>query len=83
MCELGVGISVLPVPLGKKLVGVERLDLGEEPPGRDTWVGYWISSVVPDWPPERLGREPGLARSLGVLTPISEKTLLPPLSIAS
>ena len=50
---------------------------------RDTWVGYWISSVVPDWPPERLGREPGLARSLGVLTPISEKTLLPPLSIAS
>lgn len=40
MCELGVGISVLPVPLGKKLVGVERLDLGEEPPGRDTWVGY-------------------------------------------
>lgn len=50
---------------------------------RDTWVGYWISSVVPDWPPERLGREPNLARSLGVLTPISEKTLLPPLSIAS
>jgi len=40
MCEQGIGISVLPVPLGDKLVGVERLDLGEEPPGRDTWVGY-------------------------------------------
>jgi DNA-binding transcriptional LysR family regulator len=40
MCEQGVGISVLPVALGDKLVGVERLSLGEEPPGRDTWVGY-------------------------------------------
>jgi DNA-binding transcriptional LysR family regulator len=40
MCERGVGISVLPVPLGDKLAGVERLDLGEEPPGRDTWIGY-------------------------------------------
>ena len=40
MCEHGVGISVLPVPLGDKLVGIERLNLGEEPPGRDTWVGY-------------------------------------------
>lgn len=40
LCEQGVGISVLPVPLGDKLAGVERLDLGEEPPGRDTWVGY-------------------------------------------
>ncbi|HOZ04584.1 MAG TPA: LysR family transcriptional regulator [Arenimonas sp.] len=40
ICEQGIGISVLPIPLGDKLVGVERLDLGEEPPGRDTWVGY-------------------------------------------
>jgi DNA-binding transcriptional LysR family regulator len=40
MCEQGVGISVLPLPLGDKLVDVERLDLGKEPPGRDTWVGY-------------------------------------------
>lgn len=40
MCGQGIGISVLPIPLGEKLDGVERLDLGEEPPGRDTWVGY-------------------------------------------
>ena len=40
MCALGVGVSVLPVALGETLVGVERLDLGKEPPGRDTWVGY-------------------------------------------
>lgn len=40
MCEQGIGISVLPVPLGDRLVDVRRLKLGEEPPGRDTWVGY-------------------------------------------
>jgi DNA-binding transcriptional LysR family regulator len=37
---LGVGIAVPPRPLGDALVDVERLDLGEDPPGRDTWVGY-------------------------------------------
>jgi DNA-binding transcriptional LysR family regulator len=40
MCALGVGAAVLPRPLGDSLFGVERVDLGEEPPGRDTWVGY-------------------------------------------
>ncbi len=40
MCALGVGAAVLPQPLGDSLPGVERVDLGEEPPGRDTWVGY-------------------------------------------
>lgn len=40
MCALGVGVSVLPVPLGDTLPGVTRIDLGGEPPGRDTWVGY-------------------------------------------
>lgn len=40
MCAQGVGLSVLPVVLGEQLVGVERLDLGKDPPGRDTWVGY-------------------------------------------
>ena len=40
MCAFGVGIAVLPRPLGDALVGVERVDLGEPPPGRDTWVGY-------------------------------------------
>lgn len=40
MCALGVGIAVLPVPLGDSLLGVERIDLGAQPPGRDTWIGY-------------------------------------------
>lgn len=40
ICALGVGAAVLPQPLGDSLPGVERIDLGEEPPGRDTWVGY-------------------------------------------
>ena len=40
MCALGVGLAVLPRPLGDSLAGVQRIDLGESPPGRDTWVGY-------------------------------------------
>jgi DNA-binding transcriptional LysR family regulator len=40
MCALGVGLAVLPRPLGDSLAGVQRIDLGEPPPGRDTWVGY-------------------------------------------
>ena len=31
---------MLPRPLGDKLVGVERVDLGEPPPSRSTFVGY-------------------------------------------
>ena len=26
--------------VGDRLPGLERLDLGEDPPGRDTWLGY-------------------------------------------
>ena len=40
MCALGAGVAVLPRPLGEAVPGIERIDLGEEPPGRDTWVGY-------------------------------------------
>ncbi|WP_262028058.1 LysR family transcriptional regulator [Microvirga sp. Mcv34] len=40
MCVHGAGVAVLPRPLGDALHGVERIDLGEEPPDRDTWVGY-------------------------------------------
>jgi DNA-binding transcriptional LysR family regulator len=40
LCAHGVGVAVLPRPLGDSLAGVERVDLGEEPPSRDTWVGY-------------------------------------------
>ena len=40
MCALGAGIAVLPCPLGDALPAVRRIDLGEPPPGRDTFVGY-------------------------------------------
>ncbi len=40
LCALGAGVAVLPRPLGDALAGVARIDLGEAPPGRDTWVGY-------------------------------------------
>jgi len=40
LCVLGAGVAVLPRPLGDALPGLDRIDLGEPPPGRDTWVGY-------------------------------------------
>lgn len=40
MCAQGLGIAVLPIPLGESTAGIERIDLGAEPPGRDTWIGY-------------------------------------------
>ena len=40
MCALGMGIAVLPIPLGDHTAGIERIDLRAEPPGRDTWIGY-------------------------------------------
>ncbi|KFN43677.1 hypothetical protein N789_10395 [Arenimonas oryziterrae DSM 21050 = YC6267] len=40
MCAQGLGLAVLPVPLGDSLGELMRVDLGEPPPGRDTWIGY-------------------------------------------
>ncbi|QIB33680.1 LysR family transcriptional regulator [Ancylobacter pratisalsi] len=40
LCAAGVGVAVLPRPLGDSSPGLELVDLGEPPPGRDTWVGY-------------------------------------------
>jgi DNA-binding transcriptional LysR family regulator len=40
LCAEGAGLAVLPRPLGDTLAGVKRIDLGEQPPGRDTFVGY-------------------------------------------
>lgn len=40
LCANGAGLAVLPRPLGDSLAVVELVDLGEPPPGRDTWVGY-------------------------------------------
>ena len=40
LCADGVGLAVLPRPIGDALAGVERIDLGEAPPHRDTFLGY-------------------------------------------
>lgn len=40
LCIGGVGLAVLPRPLGDAMNGIERIGLAEPPPGRDTWIGY-------------------------------------------
>lgn len=40
LCANGAGLAVLPRPLGDSLAAIDLVDLGEAPPGRDTWVGY-------------------------------------------
>jgi len=40
LCSLGAGLAVLPRPLGDATAGLVALDVGEPPPGRDTFVGY-------------------------------------------
>lgn len=39
-CRQGIGLAVLPRPLGDRIAGIVPVDLGEQPPGRDTYVGY-------------------------------------------
>ena len=40
LCALGVGLAVLPRPLGDATPGIVPIDLGQAPPTRDTWLGY-------------------------------------------
>ena len=40
LCADGAGLAVLPRPLGDATPGIAPIDLGEAPPGRDTFVGY-------------------------------------------
>jgi DNA-binding transcriptional LysR family regulator len=40
LCARGAGLAVLPRPLGDATEGLVALDVGERPPGRDTFVGY-------------------------------------------
>ncbi|UGB37045.1 LysR family transcriptional regulator [Frateuria soli] len=40
MCVRGGGVAVLPRPLGDAIEGLQRIDLGEDPPTRETWIGY-------------------------------------------
>ncbi len=40
MCARGLGVAVLPRPLGDQLPALTRIELGEAPPSRDIWMGY-------------------------------------------
>jgi len=40
MCLRGMGIAVLPRPLGDAVPGLQRIATPDQPPSRDIWVGY-------------------------------------------
>lgn len=40
LCALGVGLAVLPRPLGDTADGLQRIELEEDPPSRTQWMGY-------------------------------------------
>jgi DNA-binding transcriptional LysR family regulator len=40
LCARGLGLAVLPRPVGHQTPGVRLVDLGEPPPSRDFWMGY-------------------------------------------
>lgn len=39
-CAAGAGVAVLPYLLGDLIPVLQRLDLGDTPPGRDVYIGY-------------------------------------------
>jgi molybdate transport repressor ModE-like protein len=40
MCASGLGVAVLPRPLGDRTLGLQLIEPGEPPPSRDIWMGY-------------------------------------------
>ncbi|SDF73005.1 MULTISPECIES: LysR family transcriptional regulator [unclassified Duganella] len=40
MCVQGMGLAVLPRPLGDAISGLQCIETFGQPPGRDIWVGY-------------------------------------------
>jgi len=40
MCARGLGIAVLPRPIGDATPGLHRIEMRVPPPNRDIWVGY-------------------------------------------
>ncbi|TQC75686.1 LysR family transcriptional regulator [Pantoea dispersa] len=40
MCRRGMGVAVLPQPLGDATDGLQRIPTPQPPPSRDIWVGY-------------------------------------------
>ena len=39
MCSRGMGIAVLPRPLGDAITGLQAISMPEPPPSKDIWVG--------------------------------------------
>lgn len=40
MCQQGMGIAVLPRPLGDAIPALQRIQMPDQPPSREIWVGY-------------------------------------------
>ncbi|WP_024557115.1 LysR family transcriptional regulator [Franconibacter pulveris 1160] len=40
MCQRGMGIAVLPRPIGDAIAGLQSIPMPEPPPSKDIWVGY-------------------------------------------
>ncbi|MCK1968016.1 LysR family transcriptional regulator [Franconibacter sp. IITDAS19] len=40
MCQRGMGIAVLPRPIGDAIAGLQSIPMPESPPSKDIWVGY-------------------------------------------
>ena len=40
LCARGGGLAILPRPLGEATRGLAAIEIGEAPPGLDTFVGY-------------------------------------------
>jgi len=40
LCARGMGLAVLPQPIGEQTPGLRRVELGEAPPSREIWMGY-------------------------------------------
>jgi len=40
LCALGVGLAVLPIPLGDTTAGIEKVEFDSDPPSRDNWLGF-------------------------------------------
>jgi len=40
MCQRGMGIAVLPRPIGDAIPGLQSIHMPEPPPSKDIWVGY-------------------------------------------
>jgi DNA-binding transcriptional LysR family regulator len=40
LCAAGVGLAVLPAPVGDATPGLQAIETDEAPPGRDIWLGF-------------------------------------------